>query len=43
MSSKRSAAALGLGAAAGALAFYVLSRDDDNKETFLDGVDAPYR
>ena len=40
MSSKRSAAALGLGAAAGAVAFYVLSRDADNKEALLDGVEA---
>ena len=40
MSSKRSAAALGLGAAAGALAFYVLSRDDDNKEALLDGLES---
>ena len=40
MSSKRSAAALGLGAAAGAVAFYVLSRDDDNKEALLDGIEA---
>ncbi len=40
MSSKRSAAALGLGAAAGAVAFYVLSRDDDNKEALLDGLES---
>ena len=40
MSSRRSAAALGLGAAAGAVAFYVLSRDDDNKEALLDGIEA---
>ena len=40
MSSKRSAAALGLGAAAGAVAFYILSRDDDNKEALLDGIEA---
>ena len=38
MSSKRSVAALGLGAAAGAVAFYILSRDDDNK-----GRDAEHR
>ena len=40
MSSRRSATALGLGAAAGALAFYVLSRDDDNKEALLDGLES---
>ena len=40
MSSKRSAAALGLGAAAGAVAFYILSRDDDNKEALLDGLES---
>ena len=40
MSSRRSAAALGVGAAAGALAFYVLSRDDDNKEALLDGLES---
>ena len=40
MSSKRSAAALGLGAAAGAVAFYILSRDADNKEALLDGIEA---
>ena len=40
MSSRRSAAALGLGAAAGAVAFYILSRDDDNKEALLDGIEA---
>ncbi|CAH0370764.1 unnamed protein product [Pelagomonas calceolata] len=40
MSSKRSAVALGLGAAAGAVAFYVLSRDGDNKEALLDGIEA---
>ena len=40
MSSKRSVAALGLGAAAGAVAFYVLSRDGDNKEALLDGLES---
>ena len=40
MSSKRSAAALGLGAAAGAVAFYVLSSDGDNKEALLDGIES---
>ena len=40
MSSRRSAAALGLGAAAGAVAFYILSRDDDNKEALLDGLES---
>ena len=40
MSSKRSAAALGLGAAAGAVAFYIISRDDDNKEALLDGIES---
>ena len=40
MSSRRSAAALGLGAAAGAVAFYVLSRDGDNKEALLDGIES---
>ncbi len=39
MGSRRSAAALGLGAAAGAVAFYILSRDADNKEALLDGIE----
>ena len=39
MSSRRSATALGLGAAAGAVAFYILSRDD-NKEALLDGLES---
>ena len=40
MSSRRSAAALGLGAAAGAVAFYILSRDGENKEALLDGIES---